>query len=79
MKTVTQVLYTYAIQVETAIRFKITDTAGMDGQGWHLVDEREISIDIEDLDYSDEIKQTKINAALAHQEKLNSELLEAVE
>jgi hypothetical protein len=77
MRTITQTLYTYVTSTNgDDAKFRISDTSGMEGEGWLLVDTREISIEVEDVDYSGLIKQKKLDAALAKQEAIAAELLE---
>ena len=77
MRTITQKFYTYVTRVlDGEAEFSITETGGMESQGWLLIDEREMSVEVEDVDYADVIKQKSIDAVLAKQERLNAELLE---
>lgn len=77
MRTITQKVYTYVASVMNGEpNFIITETATMENVGWLMIDEREISIEVEDIDYSEVIKQKEIDTLLAKQEKVNADLLE---
>lgn len=77
MKTIKGYFYTYAISDHAGgVDYQISDTRGMESQGWMLIDEREISIEVEDINYADVFKKNQIDNALLRQEKINAELLE---
>ena len=78
MKTITQTIYTYVTYVGSngVAEYQMTETSGMDNHGWILIDEREISIEVEDIDYAEDSKQKKIASLIAKQESAAAELLE---
>ena len=78
MKTITRNIYTYAVlnTHDDNFTFEITTLSGMEGSGWLLVDKKEVSVEIEDVDYSVLIKQKRLDAALAEQERVAAEILE---
>ena len=77
MIKVKQNIYTSAVLTKNyPIIFEVSTNPRMGDHGWHLVDEREISIEVPDIDYAEVIKQKKIDAILSSQEKLNAELIE---
>ncbi len=77
MKTITTKLYVYAVGYKDGTSDIRIDTLNcMESQGWHLIKEFEVSTDIEDLDYSDVIKQKQIEANKKKAELLKAQLEE---
>ncbi len=78
MKTLIKTIYTYAVlnTHDDDFSFEVTTLAGMEGSGWLLVDKKDISIEVDDVDYSALIKQKRLDAALAEQELIAAEILE---
>ena len=78
MKTITQTIYTYVTHVsgKGVVDYQMTETPGMETQGWILIDEREFSIEVEDIDYAKDIRQKEIDSLVAKQEKASARLLE---
>lgn len=72
MKTITRKLYLYGHGKE----YTVTTTDNMEKAGWTLIASKDISFDFNEENHVGLLKQNKIDALLAQQEKVSAELLE---
>lgn len=72
MKTITRKIYLYAHGSD----YTVTTTDNMEAAGWTLIDSKDISFEFDEAHHVDMLKQNKIDALLAQQERVSAEILE---